>query len=180
MADQLWWAPNAKMFVGSSLASVSGTSSLDDQVTSTDFTAEIKEVSVTGGGRDVSKVDLMGNNQVMQFGRPELVECSFTLVGLKAEQFSEFMFGTAITAPAGYTRYQGGEKANSSDDRQPKAVLIHLKDDWSTDTTGDVALLLNKAYATDVPEYSFAADGTLEATCTFKCLAVNYYEEFKD
>lgn len=166
----LWFATDATVEVGDLIAAVSGTATLDSQMANeVDFSAEVKDVKVSGGERDVEAVKLMGYNELLHENRAAVREVSFTMIG-KDVDTSVFLTGAKIAVGAtGYNRITGGEKA--ANDRVAKAILVKL-----ADGTNNVSVLLNKSMCTTA-ETSLDPDGHLELNLTFKCLASNYYEE---
>jgi len=165
-----WFAPQASVKIAAAIATVAPDTSLSaQQATPVDFSGEVKNLSISGGERDVDALKFLGYNETHDFKRATVVECSFTMVHIDKDT-GEFLMGPAQTVGAtAFKRIQGGEKA--ANDRTAKSVLIQL-----TDGTNTVNILLNNAYAT-TREFSLAADGHMEETITFKCLASDYYEE---
>ena len=127
-----------------------------------------KEVSFSGGERDLEAVKLLGYQEVRNLKRSTVVSCSCTRIFQDMEEF-QWWGGTPVDVTGNYHRIISGEKASS--DRLAKAVLFH----W-TDGTNHISILMNNAYMT-TGEYSLSADGHVEVTTTIKCLASNFYYE---
>lgn len=182
----LWQAPEAKVEVGTAISSFSTSSSIQTQMAAladeADYSGMVKDLRITGGERDVEVIKLIGYNELLDERRATVVEFVFTIAyqgtieGFNSaltrqthHDVAEWFMGEKQTVTGNYMRVIGGEK--SANDRENKAVHILL-----TDGTNDVSILINNARCTG-RDLSLAADGSMEATVTFKALASNYYEE---
>lgn len=187
MTFKPWYAQEAKIGIATVVASVNSTQTLKTQFeVATDelyFTGRAKDLSITGGGRDFTKVEVMGTNELGQEERSEFVQIEMTLVYDESNSAS-WLAGsanTSFTVSEGttrtYYRYKYGEKTLSTIDRQKKAILVVFDDRMDTAATAQkVNILLNNAYCTG-RELSLAADGHVEEKVTFKCFSSDYYEE---
>lgn len=168
----LWYAKQAKTYIQGDALTITTTETLLTLFTASTAEVEItsitKDVRVSGGDRDVEAVDLFGPNQLIQEGRPALMEVQFTIVYQDNDEAVGFLRGPTTVATT-YSRMQGGEA--TSNDRATQSVLFEL-----TDGTNSVYVLFNNAYETN-REISLGADGHVESTLTYKCLATDYYEE---
>lgn len=182
----LWFAPQAYCEIGEAITTLSGSSTIATQMAALsgefEFSGMVKEVRISGGERDVETLKLLGYNELLDEKRATIIEAAFTLAfqgSIKAFNSTltrgthldtaEWMMGVKQTVTGNYKRATGGEK--SSNDRSARAVHFKLYNGTNT-----VSVLLNKAYCT-TREASLAADGHVEETITFKCLASNYAEE---
>ena len=173
MTNLLWYARDAKVWIGDALTGISPSTTLKTQMASaTDFTGKCKEVKISGAERDLEAINVLGIGQLDQQGRPTIVECTLTLIYDDATKSGQFLAGSikAVTGTT-FNRVTFGEHDASYGDRVRKAVLIELDDG-----TNKVYALLNNSFAT-TREWSLAADGHVEETLTFKGLAQNYMEE---
>ena len=175
MASTLRFSENFTVEIGAAVASVATDSTLDTQHSGTDVTDNIKEIAITGGERDLESMKLLGYNESRNLKRSTVVQCTFTVVGgqgnaAAAVDWESWGMGVAQAVTGAYYRHIGGEK--SSNDRTGYGVLIK----W-TDGSNNIVMLLNNAYVTNGIELGIAADGSLEQTVTFKCLASEYYYE---
>ncbi len=188
MTFRPWYAQDAKVAIGPTVVSVNGTQTLKTQfeavgATEIYYTGKCKDVSITGGSRDYSKVDVLGANQLGQEERPELMQMELTLV-YDESTTAQYLGGPATTtftvtegSTRTYNRYQYGERTTATTDKQIMAVLVVLDDRTGTVTTAQkVNSLLNNARCTN-RELSLAADGHVEEKLTFKGLSLDYYEE---
>lgn len=143
-----------------------------------DWTGRIMSLSVTGGSRDFKALNTFGISQLAQQGRPEIVQCEFSIVyedTASAQYISGTPYGVAAfttgTYTGTFTRFQFGEKSTAAADRQKLAVMFKL-----TDGVKVVYLLLNNAFMTN-RDISLNSDGYVEEKWTMKTLAQDYYEE---
>ena len=169
----LWEAREATVTIGALLSTVGSASTLLAQVSGTDFTGQCKNISITGGERDVESVPLLGetsgyaNQEVFQKSVGSLREISMTLV-YQDNDLSLYATGSVSLADSlsTYVRIQGDQ------DVTRRAVLVSFND-----STSYVNILLNNAYATKIGDIKLDADGHAEQEIVFKCLAKDYYEE---
>jgi hypothetical protein len=166
----LWEAREATVKIGDFVASVTSASTLLQYCTGTDFSGECKNISITGGERDLESVPLLGttdgytNQEIVQKSVGSLREISMTLI-YKDTDTSIYATGT-VTAPAGYQRIQGDQ------DVTKRSVCVSFNDGEDY-----VNVLLNNAYSVKVGDIKLDADGHAEQEIVFKCLAKDYYEE---
>jgi len=187
----LWHAPEAKVVIAAGAISLGASESIETamaaETTEIVMSNIVKDLTIRGGERDVEALKLLGYNELIDLKRATVMEISFTtafqgsvLLLLDSEgaagtrgtefDFAEFFMGEKQTVTStSFYRTQGGEKATN--DRAACAIQVAL-----TDGSNYINILLNSAYATS-RELSLAADGHMEQTITFKCLASTYYEE---
>ena len=165
----IWEAREATVVISEFLAAVT-TSEFTSQVAATDYSGRVKNISITGGERDVESIPLLGattgtaNQEMFQKSVGSLREVSMTLV-YQDTDISLLGAGT-VSAPSGFTRIQGDQ------DLTKKAVLVSFTDDVNT-----VSVLLNNCYVTKIGDIKIEADGHAEQEITLKCLSKDYYEE---
>ena len=182
----LWFAPRAALEICENIPSFASGQTIQAQVTAmaseATYSAMVKNVRISGGERDVDTQKLIGFNELMDEKRATIIEATFTtayqgsinylnstLTRQTHLDMAEMMMGTKQSVAGNYMRSTGGEK--STLDRIKKAVHFKL-----TDGTYTISILLNSAYMTS-RELSLDAEGHMEQTVTFKCLASTYYEE---
>ena len=182
----LWFAPKAALEIAGYITTFSSSQTIQTQMTAKNtkatYSAMVKNVRISGGERDVDTQKLLGYNEIMDEKRASIIEATFTctyqgsinyldssLTRQTHLDFAEMMMGTKQSVIDNYMRTIGAEKSTA--DRDKKAVHFKL-----TDGTYTVSILLNNAYMTS-RETSVDAEGHMEETVTFKCLASNYYEE---
>ena len=164
-----WNAKQGTVKVGTIVTTVSTTATLASQVSTTDYSAEVTDVRVTGTGPDVSVLNVFGS-QLVEEARPDLVTIEFTKL-FQDEVFNSWMYNataTQFSSGTTYSRFQGAEPFGN---RVTKAVLLTM-----TDGTNTVSIMLNNAYETQ-SDISWAADGKAEQTVQFKGLLTNLYIE---
>ena len=174
MASVLRFSENFTVEIGAAIT-VSSSTALDTTHSGTDVSDNIKEIAISGGERDLETQKQLGYNESRNLKRSTVKQCTFTIVGgqgnaAAAVDWESWSMGVAQPVTGAYYRHIGGEK--SSNDRAGYGVLIK----W-TDGTNNIITLLNNAYVTSGPEWGIAADGSLEQTVTFKCLASEFYYE---
>lgn len=170
----VWEAREATVIIGTAVGTVQGSATLLSQVSTTDYTSRITDVSISGAERDVESIPTLGENasgyanqEIFQKSVGTLRECSMTLVYQDVD-ITVLGSGTVATsgAASGYTRIQGDQ------DLSQVAVLISFNSGSSY-----ANILLNNAFVTKLGDYKISADGHLTQEITFKCLAKDYYEE---
>lgn len=167
----LWRAKLATLMIGSYVATVA-TTPLNVQVTATDYSAEVKNVSISGAEADVSSVYTFGasaegiQNAETEESNMTMREFTGTLVYKDAD--TALLIGNTVAGPSGYTRTRGDTT------RTKKAILLTF-----TDGTLRVSCLLNNAYITKIGDISLDAEGHAAQEIAAKCLALDYYEESK-
>ncbi len=136
------------------------------------WTSTVKEISITGGGRDVEGVRCFGSgtNCYINEKAQELIEISLTTVK-KDNYLAATVMGGSFTYNANGSTLITGDSM-----RYPVTMLYTFQDRYSNTGNG-FRCKLNSAYCTG-KELSLAVDDTMEETFTFKCLPENYQEEF--
>jgi len=141
----------------------------------TAITGQFKDVSITLPNADVDKVDLIGTsaffqNAEIQENPAPLAEISGTIVIPGDELMEGEIWGGGTAAGGTHTTYQAGLAS-----RTKVAVLLNVDDG-----SDEVNFAFGNAYVTEYNP-SMSADGHLEASVTFKCLAKDCYgPQFKD
>ena len=173
-----WYSEQAAVAIGVAGTIVTNTT-LDNCITETAFTGEIRDFSITGGERDLETIKLLGYNEIRDLKRATPISASFT-VNATDHDWLEFWLGPrkVMTAPAdSFYRMRGGEKTTFATgtqyygQRAAQAILFTL-----TDGTNTVRILMNNVYFVNV-EQSLSADATMELSVTAKCLASEFYYE---
>ena len=134
----------------------------------TDFTLEVKEVSVTGGGRDVEAIRCFGNNSYFDEKPQEPFECSLTVIKKDADLAAMLLEGTDASDP----RLWSGDSTPRSQARQ----IIFTWDDTTAVSGPAVRVTMSSAFAVS-KELSLNSTDHLEETINIKSLAKNYKEE---
>jgi len=172
----VWYQRHAGMGVCNLLSSVATGTELFAQVTGgtayAALTEFVENVEVYGGGMDVEVINVCGITQKVLEKKPEMRKCSFDMVySDSTKMLLNRLYGTAVTAPSGFVRYQGGEKTSSAN-RAKCAVGAQF-----TDGTNKVNCLLNNAWMTKYEGPKLNADDYAKVSIEFSCLAADYYEE---
>ena len=158
MAVQIWYSDQGTLTFGG-----------------TDFTAQVREISVTGGGREIEEVQTFGvdangrPNSVLYGKRMELIEAQVTFVFQGYEPTQWWAGGTDSTMPI---------LINGEDPRSP-LTIIYLFSQGTGANEHQVRLTFTNAYAVS-HELSVEADGYISQTITFKCDAKNFKFEYTD
>ena len=132
------------------------------------FSAEVKEISITGGGRDVEAVRCFGNKSYFDEKPQEPFECSITMIKKDSDMASLLLEGSDTSDPRLW-----------SGDSMPRGQARKITFIWgdATSATGR-GIRINMASAFAISkEISLNATDHLEETINFKCLAKNYTEE---
>jgi len=187
VSNVIWYAKEAKVIIANAITTVTTNVPILDQLSATTGTASgynklewsghVKDVTVSGGERDYTPVDVLGANQLGQQGRPGGKTISFTLVYQDGESNKYFVgdassfdySATGSAATGTYSRYQGGEKTTG--DRVKHCLVFEV-----TDGTNNSFVCCNNVYGVG-REVSLNSDGHVEERWTLKCLDKDYYEE---
>lgn len=163
---QPWFATEGTITFGDAVTTVTTNTILSSVIDGNAFTTKIKNVEISGGGRDMSAGNLFGlNNQYQEESRASEVTATFTLVA-KDLGILEEVWGSSSTVTGDYHRVQGAEISTQ------KAVLLTF-----TDGTDTANWALNNAVMSTDTIGSCAADGTTELSVTMKCLLQDVYFE---
>jgi hypothetical protein len=177
-SKKVWFARDADLMIDNVISSVSGSSTLESQISATGtWTSRVKNVGVELGERDIEPINVMGLQQLKQENRPQIVTMTFNTVfypqgATTNTTLFAFLFGVgSAVGVTGYNRYQAGEKANN--DRTEMAVLVKMTRPGGA-VTDTATILLNNATVTAGP-VRWDAEGHLEQEWTVKCLAADLY-----
>ncbi len=161
MTREIWYAQDGTVLISGATFSAG--------LIGSDFTHVVKEISITGGGRDVEGVRCMGsgtNFYVFEKGM-EMIECSLTTVKPNTHLFRTLASGQATTYPWLLT----GDSL-----RDPVNILYKWTDRY--DSAGaEMRIKMATSYCTG-KEMSLSVDDHIEETFTFKCAPENYQEEY--
>jgi len=133
------------------------------KINSTDHSAEVKEISVTGGMRDVDQVRTFGGQAVAGTKMPEIYETQVTFVK------KDNTFPMLVGSP------------NPDSSLIPSKYPLNYEWYGSDSTVGSPFLKINfsSAYVTQ-HTMRIATDGHMEETVNFKCLAKDYNEDYTE
>lgn len=159
---ELWDAESGKIQISGTLFSAG--------LIGSDFTAIVKDISITGGGRDVDGVPCFGSgsNYYLFEKRTEMIEASITTV--KQNNF----LGKAILGSAATSEYPVLLAGDAL--RDPVNVLYTWIDRYNV-SGAEMRIKLGTAYCTG-KEMSLSVDDHVEETFTFKCKPENYQEDY--
>jgi len=166
---QPWFATQGTITIGAVEATVTTGSTLGDMLSGGNaHTTYCKNVSISGGGVDLTAGNLFGLNQFQEVGRADAVTCTLTLVARGKDALEEFWTQHATITHTTYTtnRYQGTETTTQ------KGILLSF-----TDGTNTARWFLNNAQLSTDNIFELAADGTSEMSITIKCLLQDTYVE---
>jgi len=137
-------------------------------VAAMDFSAEVKEISITGGGRDVEAVRCFGNTSYFDEKPQEPFECSLTTIKKDADLAGLILEGNDTADPRAWT-------GNTTPRSQIRSAIFIWAD--ATNTAGpSIRVTMASCFAVS-KEMSLNSTDHLEETMNFKCLAKNYKEE---
>lgn len=139
----------------------------------TDITAEVTDISVTGGTRDVSIVRAFGSGTNAYFNEQpqEALETSVTYIKQDADLAAYLLGGSDGSEPYSL---QGDQPRDS--DTLGKSLIYTFTD--NVDSSGaQLRLTFASIYGTS-KEMSVSTGEFLEETFTFKCLPGDYTEEY--
>jgi hypothetical protein len=169
-------AKEATIVIGDAVEEVSATTTLESQITGiVDYSGKVRDISISGGESDTELVSLFGSDadgrqNMESYNKPStLREFSGTLI-LNDNTIAALNSGTPVAVGStGYTRVQGDGTLT------PKALYCKL-----VDASGNTLnCILNKATSMKLGDISLDSEGFAEQEITFRCLAKDYYEEYK-
>ena len=141
--------------------------------TADNFSAQIREISMTGGERNVEEIKTLGNNEILRQNPQEPMDVELTMIRTDP-RVSEAVLGGSDTQ----FKWDAGSFpfiVNGDDTRRTWRVWIESSrendDDWAE------RLLWNNAYGVNL-EKDVDAEGFIEETITFRCKAQDYVEEW--
>lgn len=169
-------AKEADIYIGSSLASPSSSTTLFSQITGQlEISARVKNIEISGAEADTEEVYLFGSDangrQNAEVEEQNMTQREFTGTLVFQDNVpASWTSGTAVAVGStGYTRVQGDGT------RYPKAIVIHTVDSL----TGAVLdVILNDFRFTKMGDISWDAEGHAEQEVAGKCLSKNYFEEY--
>jgi len=133
-----------------------------------DFSAEVKEISITGGGRDVEAVRCFGNYSYFDEKPMEPIECSLTVIKKDADFAGIMLEGTDTSDPRAWT--------GDTTPRKQNRLLVFRWNDMTNSNGPALRITMASVFAVS-KELSLNATDHLEETVNFKCLPKNYKEE---
>ncbi len=136
----------------------------------TDYTTEVKEISVTGGERDMNQVRTHGQGQWEDHVPMTNLEIQLTCVAMDTDFRAMLMGGKLVSSSTG--------SAVEDYPRTPRT----LEYNWYDTTESDGAQLRLKfasVYATAV-EFRLNATDHAEETVTFKCLPKYFQADYTE
>lgn len=129
----------------------------------TDYTAEVREVSVTSAGRDVTEVRTFGGG-CEGFPVPPTGPISTTITAVMRDADLPFLVGSPT--PNDY-----GAKAGT------KYPIVYNWVDTSDVSGTAIQFKMSSAWLTNIPSVRQAHDGYVEIQVEAKCLTKDYYPE---
>ncbi len=154
---------------------VKGPSSSDPGVLiGSDFTARVRDFSITGGARDVDSVTCFGSGNNVYFVEKtqEPYECSMTLIK-RGIEFNQWKDGADYdtTDPL----QSPGSNVTTYWKRDRPTIIAHFREPGNNQSA--LKVTLGSCYAVST-EMSVSADGYIEETVTFKCLPKHFYVQW--
>ena len=128
------------------------------------YSTQVKDISVTGGGRDIELIRTFGGGEIMNERPMEIMETRMTFVSYNPSKTASWVIGGS---PA-----ETGAVNISGDTLRNRITNGGVSYDWRdpTDLSGPgIRLHLGSPWGTSI-EWSQNSDGQLEETVTFKCL----------
>lgn len=162
---QIIYGTRSKVYVQ---ASGTGASSSADE-----RSAVVKEISMTGGGREVEEIKTLHNNEILREGPQEPMEVELTAIYTDPRMFEAVAGGSDAV-----TRIDAGSYpivVSGDGTRVKQRVWVEASgtgaDDWH------VRLLWNDCFGVN-SETSVDAEGYMEETIRFRCSAEDYTQEW--
>jgi len=170
-------AKEAEVYVGDAIDTVSSTATIFSQLTSImTLSARIKSLEISGAENDVETVYLFGTdsdgrqNAELEEQNTTDRELSGTLIFVDNSTAELSTAEAETVGSTGYTRIQGDGAVT------PRCIILKLTDEQTGD---DLIVTMNNARFTKMGDISLDAEGHAEQEIAAKCLAKDYFEEFK-
>jgi len=165
-AAEIFYAEDGEIYIAPAGSNIDGS---DDARARYKYSDYVTEISVSGGERDIERIFLFGKtsgqqNQLTRELPQEVFETSVTAV-VKDENFNEMVNGTGTTA-GGITTVVGAATRPAKD--------VYFRYD---DGTSQLEIKFASAYGVST-EMSSDAEGYLEETTGFKCLAKDFRKKY--
>jgi len=165
--NRVFHGREATVQIGDAL-DVADDSSLEDQISGTDFSAILTEITLTDPEASVEVQNTFGG-QVMSESPHDLVEIEFTARFQDLGLMEQFHGSTSSVGTTSFTRINGGTTIGN---RPNKSILFKVEKD------GDIInYLMNNAIFQQMGEISLAGDGAAEITGTAVCRVDDRYVE---
>lgn len=135
----------------------------------TEYSARVKEISMSGGERSVEEIKTLNNNEILRQNPQEPMEVELTTIKTDSELAESVYGGSAV--------YAGTMPFLVTADSTRKKYRVWLEasgenaDDWK------MRLLWNHAYGISA-EHTVDAEGYMEETIKFRCSAGDYSEQW--
>jgi len=124
----------------------------------TDYTGEVREIAITGGGRDVTEVRTFGRN-CLGIPTPPGGPISATITAVMADAAIPHLVGSPTPNDYGNTKYP----------------IVYSWCDDSDASGAAVQIRMASAWITNVPSIRHTTDGYLEVQLEAKCLTKDFY-----
>jgi len=166
MAAEIFYAEDGEIYICPHGSNIDASIQARNRYKYSDY---VTEISVSGGGRDIEQIQLFGKtsgqqNSIQRELPQEVYETSITAI-VKDYKFNEMVNGTGSTS-SGVTTVSGAST-------RPNVDIYYRFDD------GTSQLQVKFANATAIStEMSADAEGYLEETTGFKCLAKDYEKKY--
>lgn len=128
---------------------------------------EVREISITGGGRDAEQIRTFGNGTIFAQRPMEAVECSLTTI-MKDHKFTEMIIGGSDASEP---------YSNTGDGTRYRQDVVYTWTDGTDVSGAQMKISMASAYAV-TSEVSQATDNQLEQTVGFKCLSKDFKIEY--
>jgi len=135
--------------------------------TATDYTAKVREISVSGGEREVEQILAFGDNQYLKLSPEAAFETSVTVLKQDVEFAQMLLGGTDVNDPI--LAVGGGTRPTSK-------TVQYLWDD-GTATGSQLRITFENVMAYS-KELTLDTEGHMEETVSFRCKAADYKEEY--
>jgi hypothetical protein len=134
----------------------------------TDFTAEVKEISLSGGERDVEEVRCFGDGNVFAEEKPmTMIEATLTTRKKDVDLAQFWLGGSDASEPYAYS----GEGVRTRPD------IVYTWSDVSDVSGAQLKITMASTFGVSV-EKSLDTDSHLTETLNFKCFGKDYKEEY--
>jgi len=153
---ELWYAEDGEIKINNAAG------------TATDYTAEVREISISGGDREVEQILAFGNNQYLRLSPEGAFETSVTVLKQDVEFAQMLLGGTDTNDPI--LAVGGGTR--------PASKKVQYTWTESANATGSQLRITFANVMAVSKELSLDTEGHLEESVTFRCKAADYREEY--
>ena len=130
----LWYGNQAKVRIGSAVTVNSARFLPYEMASETDISANVKEISISGGESGVEALNVYGS-QLKEESRPDLKTIEFTMTFEDISMAQNFFGTESAVGSTGYSRVEA--ETELTGDKESKAILFTITSQPYTEVTAE-------------------------------------------